>query len=361
MQAIRRRCPRISIDAVIWLLVGTCAFDGTVNGDEPKLPSVSAASVRRVFHNGEHNAFTDLAQFRGKYYLTFRSCPDGHMVHPSSSIIVLRSDDGQSWSPVNQFRVPQRDPRDPHFLNFQGQLFVFTGTWYCGDSTPKTRDLNEHLGYAAWTEDGATWHDPAMLEGTYGHYVWRAATDGKKAYLCGRRKREFRRSDEPEPAAVESALLASDDGLVWSKVGLFQTEHGDETAFMFEPEGGILAVARGGGRQNAQLCRSRPPYREWQRSDLGRQVGGPLVARWQRHLLVAGRKTLGEPRTSLYWLVGGQLHESIELPSSGDNSYPGFVDLGNGRAMLSYYSSHERDAKDRPITAIYLADLNLRE
>ena len=50
------------------------------------LPQVNVASVQRVFHNGEHNAFTDLIRYKGLYYLTFRSCPDGHMVHPTSSI-----------------------------------------------------------------------------------------------------------------------------------------------------------------------------------------------------------------------------------------------------------------------------------
>ena len=58
-----------------------------------ELPMVEVTNVRRVFHNGQHNAFTDLVQFQGKFYLTFRSCPDGHMVHPTSSIIILSSDD----------------------------------------------------------------------------------------------------------------------------------------------------------------------------------------------------------------------------------------------------------------------------
>jgi len=49
------------------------------------------------------------------------------------------------------------------------------------------------------------------------------------------------------------------------------------------------------------------------------------------------------------------------LPSGGDNSYPGFVELAPGRALVSYYSSHERDASGKPITAIYLAELVLEE
>jgi hypothetical protein len=198
-----------------------------------------------------------------------------------------------------------------------------------------------------------------MLEGTYGHYVWRAAAHGDRAYLCGRRKHEFARSDEAEPRSVESALLESRDGLTWSKVGLFQEHNGDETAFLFEPDGSILAVARGGDGTSAELCRANAPYHQWQRSTLGRQVGGPLIARWGERLLVGGRKTIGDARTALYWLAGNQLHEIAELPSGGDNSYPGFVALDATHGLLSYYSSHERDAKGKPITAIYLADLSI--
>ena len=156
-------------------------------------PQVRVSQVRRAFHNGEHNAFTDLVRFRDRFYLTFRSCPDGHMVHPTASVIVLSSPDGQQWEQVHQFRVEKRDTRDPHFLVFQDRLFVYTGTWYSGKTTiaPADYDMNLQLGYAVWSDDGQAWHGPTMLEGTFGHYVWRAATDGKHAYLCGRRKLDF--------------------------------------------------------------------------------------------------------------------------------------------------------------------------
>ena len=85
-----------------------------------KLPEVRVSNVRRVFYNGQHNAFTDLIRFKGKFYLTFRSCPDGHMVHPTSSIIILASDDAKKWEQVHRFSVAKRDTRDPYFLAFKG-------------------------------------------------------------------------------------------------------------------------------------------------------------------------------------------------------------------------------------------------
>ena len=356
MTSLFRRC------AILVAATALLSWPEAAHPANPDLPKVRVESVRRVFHNGEHNAFTDLVRYKRKFYLTFRSCPDGHMVHPTSSIVVLSSEDGREWKQVHRFSVAKRDVRDPHFLVFKEQLFVYTGTWYCGDSSPEVLKTNLHLGYAAWTEDGKRWHGPKMLEGTYGHYIWRAAEFGGKAYLCGRRKREFAESATREERNVltESALLESDDGLIWRTAGFFQERYGNETAFLIEQDGSILAVARSGSGRNAQVLRSRPPYQQWDRRDLDRYIGGPLLAKWAGHYLVGGRKSItGEPRTSLYWFVNNVLHEFAELPSAGDNSYPGFLELSPTRAIVSYYSTHEKDQAGEPITAIYLADLVL--
>ncbi len=342
------------------LIIMSCFTAITVHADE--LPKVRLVSVERIFDNGEHNAFTDMCRFNGKYYIVFRSCPDGHMVYPSSSIIIIASDDGKKWEQVHQFNVLMRDVRDPHFLIFQDKLFVYTGTWHCKHryANSEDRDINLHLGYGVWSSDGGKWSEPQMLDGTFGHYIWRAATYNGKAYLCGRRLREFAvvpRSDESKKF-IEAAMLESDDGLIWRKAALFQELHGDETAFLFEADGSVLAVAR--QDTNAQLLRARPPYKEWDRNGLGRYIGGPLVTKWNEHYLVGGRKLVdGVKTTVFYWLVNDQLHECIALPSGGDNSYPGFVELSDNRALVSYYSSHENDEKGQPITAIYLAVLEI--
>jgi hypothetical protein len=345
--------------ATVLCSIVVCASTLSTAGETPQ---VRVSNVRRVFHNGEHNAFTDLVRFRKRYYLTFRSCPDGHGVHPTASIVILASDDARQWQQVHQFNVPRRDTRDPHFLVFRDKLFVYTGTWYCGERspTPAEYDLNLHLGYAAWSEDGQQWHSPIMLEGTFGHYIWRATSFDGHAFLCGRRKVGFDVRPRGEGRQVKSLMLESDDGLVWRKRAVFQEIQGDETAFLFEPDGKIVAIGRR-GRSNAQLLQSLPPYERWNRQDLDRYIGGPLLARWGGRYVVGGRKTVGGdgPKTSMYWLVQDQLHEFAELPSGGDTSYPGFVELSPTQAVMSWYSSHEKNQDGQVITAIYLADLEI--
>ena len=320
------------------------------------LPAIHIDSVRTVRQDANHNAFTDLCRYRDRFYLAFRSCPDGHAV-ALSQIVILSSEDGENWTEAFSFDVPGRDPRDPHFLEFKGSLFVYTGTWL----VPKggqPLNLNDHLGYAVWSEDGKDWEAPRSLVGTYGHYLWRAATYRERAYLCGRRRRGFEADieSEKEPLTIESAMMESEDGLVWRFRAFFAEEYGDETAFLFEQDGAILAIVRDGDGKRARVCRSSPPWVDWTRTPLDRNVGGPLIVRWGDRYLVGGRKqnAEGEPRMALYWLVDNELVEVAELPSGGDCSYPEFVQLDEERALLSYYSSHEGP------TSIYLTELSLR-
>lgn len=323
--------------------------------------SIQIDSIQTIVDDGLHNAFTDLCQFNGDLYLTYRACPEGHMLFTSSRIVVLRSRDGGSWEEVYRFGVPDRDVRDPHFLVFDNKLFVYSGTWWVHPEGEE-RDVNHHVGYCAWSEDGSTWQGPQMLNGTHGYYIWRAATHDGVAYLNGRRVRDFavitERSQRNE--AMESWLLRSENGFDWQPIGLMQPDHGDETAILFEEDGSALALARSMALKPAQVCRARPPYTEWTRIDLDRYVGGPMLAQWGDGYLVGGRKMIERERpvTTLYWLKDDQLHEITELPSGGDNSYPGFVALSPQQGLLSFYSSHEGSGNSQAPSAIYLAKLS---
>jgi hypothetical protein len=344
---------------VVSLLIAIVAGGGAPASIAAGAPAVQVENIRRAFHNGEHNAFTDLIRWRGKFWLTFRSCPDGHGVFPTASVVVLSSSDAKTWRQEHRFSVVERDTRDPHFLIFGDKLFIYTGTAHVGKEGKRGTDWNAHFGYATWTADGSTWSSAQALEGTYGHYIWRAAAHGGKAYLCARRWKEQRPGEDR--ATMEAALLESDDGLRWRFVSLIQETLGNETALRIEPDGKLIGVSRA-GPDFAVLSHSRPPYRDWTRRNLPGYIGGPVLAHWGERLVVGGRRTTPPgPRTQLMWLDGSQLTAFAELPSAGDNSYPGFVEYGDGRALVAWYSTHEKGADGKAFTAIYLADLTLKK
>jgi hypothetical protein len=350
--------PHHSSTKLISLILATVAFFATVFS-ETQAVDVSVKNVRPVFNNGEHNAFTDLTWFKGHIYLTFRSCPDGHMVFPTSQIIVLKSSTGKDWSQVHSFSVKNRDTRDPHFAQLNGVLFVYTGTWYCGPNKPKLRNINQMVGYGVSTQDGKQWSTSFMLEGTYGHYVWRTATYNNQVYMCARRTRDFAEvtSLQERSKLLQSRILASDDGKRFLPVGTFQEKDGDETAFMFDDAGTITAIARR-GRGTAELITLSANLQVSTRRDLDRYIGGPFIGRFGDHTLVAGRNIVnGVSKMVICTLNDGKLENLCELPAGGDCSYPGMIQLCPGCVLVSYYSSHETDDEGEPMTNIYLAEL----
>ena len=348
--------PRSS-QMIVLILIAIGLFS-PISG-ETQAVEVSLTNVRPVFNNGEHNAFTDLTWFKGNIYLTFRSCPDGHMVFPTSRIIVLKSAAGKNWSQVHSFSVNNRDTRDPHFAQLNGELFVYTGTWYCGPNKPTLRNINQMVGYGVRTKDGKQWSSSFMLEGTYGHYVWRTATYKNHVYMCGRRTRDFAEvaTLHERSKLLQSQILASEDGKRFLPVGTFQEKDGDETAFMFGDSGSITAVARR-GRGTAELITLSADFQVTSRNELDRYIGGPFIGRFGDHTLVAGRNIVnGVSKAVVCALVAGKLKNLCELPSGGDCSYPSMIQLCPGCVLVSYYSSHENDDDGKPMTNIYLAEL----
>ena len=157
-------------------------------------------------------------------------------------------------------------------------------------------------------------------------------------------------------------MLESDDGLVWKKRAYFQETAGDETAFLFEDDGSVLAVGRNGGGGNAQLLRSKPPYTDWVRKDLdrsdrraadcevGRRTFSSADARRRRK---ADRRlrSAGSSATSCRSSPSCRAAATIRIRASSSSR--------RIARLVSYYSSHERDDAGKPITAIYLTELTL--
>ncbi len=336
-------------------------------------PTIQVDSIRCVFSDGNHNGFPDLIRFGDRFYLAMRCNPVGHLGLEGTSARILSSLDGVEWTEVLHFDVPGRDLRDLHFVVHSGTLFVYVAGWLVEDVR---YEYNHLLGFCVYSSDGTNWIGPTHLEGTLGHFVWRAVTHNGKVYLNARRKRGFAFTDDAalSDRLNESTLMESDDGLRFRPVIHFPQEGGDETAFQFEEGGTVLAIMRtvGPPPHNAVFWRASPPYTDWTRALLHRFIGGPMLARWGDRYLVGGRRFDGEQasgtdnvRTSVGWLEGlapgetPHLVEGIDLPSGGDTSYTNFVALSDTEGLLAYYSSHEGSGtKDAP-ASVYVARLRL--
>ena len=75
-------------------LTATCLFAIAVAGlGAAGAPEI--VSVKRIWDEAPHNAFTDLIRFHRRWYCTFREA-DGH-VKGDGKLRVLESGDGDNW------------------------------------------------------------------------------------------------------------------------------------------------------------------------------------------------------------------------------------------------------------------------
>jgi hypothetical protein len=301
---------------------------------EPTRPEL--VEVRKIWDRAPHNAFTDLARFRDRWYCVFRE-GQGH-VSPDGAVRVLTSADGTSWESAALLRSDRADLRDPKvsvtpegrlLLNAAGALHRPAGF--------------THQSFAWFSADGRDWAEPVEVADP-NYWLWRVTWHDKSAYgvgyECGKRK--------------DVRLYRSADGRkyeTWVEK-LYDQGSPNETALAFRPDGTCLCLLRRDeGPATGLLGVARPPYREWAWKDLGRRVGGPNLI-----LLPDGRPVAvvrlydGKVRTAVCGVDAdaGKLEELLPLPSGGDTSYAGLV-WHEGRLWVSYYSSHEGKA------SIYLA------
>jgi len=294
---------------------------------------VRVTRARKVFSDGKHNAFTGIAAVRDKVFIAFRSGPDhGSM---DGAIKVIASADSETWDLMAELRNPApSDLRDPKVVAFGESLLLF-----CGER----RAMDSHRTSLVFrSTDGKTFGEPQAVRGLpEGHWLWHVQPCADRLYGAA-----YRHQDN----SFIVALYASADGLDWEWVADFPVS-GGETYLDFDREGVLWALARhddpGSGDHIPALCVAEPPYTKFcsvRRLPLDLQ--GPMIKRLEGGCVIVcrqwdapGRRNL---RTDLFWLGDGQdLRRIRSLPSGGDTSYAGWLDQGEGRALISYYSSHE--------------------
>ena len=289
---------------------------------------IRVTRARRVFADGKHNAFTGIAAAHGKVFITFRSA-ENHMTL-DGAIKVIASEDTESWQVVTDLRRPEADLRDPKVVAFGESLMVF-----CGER----RGDGAFQSLVAQSRDGATFGEPEALRGLpEGRWLWHVRPLGDRLYGAAYP------SGKDEYAV---SLYSSADGLAWEWVSDFPVP-GNEVYLDFDQEGILWALVRDDHRGCIPtLCTAEPPYSRFRSiTRLPMKLQGPMLKRLNGGCVIVcrqwdapGRRNL---RTDLFWLEDGQdLRRIRSLPSGGDTSYAGWLDQGGGRALLSYYSSHE--------------------
>src|SRR3954454_24458511 len=94
-----------------WFLCVAALFPLAPAAAVADAPVPVLVSVEKIWDAGKHNAFTDLARWRGKWYCTFRES-EAH-VGGDGGLRVLESADGRAWESVALITENGVDLRDP--------------------------------------------------------------------------------------------------------------------------------------------------------------------------------------------------------------------------------------------------------
>lgn len=284
--------------------------------------------VRKLYSDGRHNAFTGISRFGDHTYVVFRNAT-GHIA-PDGAAQVLRTADPygpvDAWEPVHRCAVDGLDLRDPKLVAYDGRLLVYTGAKQDGVCTPMVIQ----------SVDGVTYDGPIPCKGVDNRWLWYFAQHNGALYGTA-----YEAGDE-----YHVLLARSDDGETWEPVVDFPTP-GNEVAIDFDDDGRLYALLRSGSAGSIPTyCVAEPPYEAFAEvRQLPVKLQGPMIKRLDGGCVLIARNwslRRWNVRTEIFWLPdGGDLQSLRWLPSGGDTSYAGWLDTGPGKALVSYYSSHE--------------------
>lgn len=309
--------------------------------------------VRKIYDDGMHNMTTDIAFWKGRYYVCFHNAYTH--VSPEGKVIVLVSDDLEHWNvagvPINTIG----DDRDPHFAVTDDRLFIYSGTLIVreGETTNvgeiPPRDL---WTFCCYTDDGVEWSDPVVVY-KKNNWLW-APVAFEDAFYCV----SYLDCPLENREDWRALLVRSENGINWEYVGSIIDHHTPtESALRMLPDGSMQAVIRNESDEiGTFLGRSSPPFSEWETWGIEETIQSPEIVEVGGRAFVAGRSFTQSPngngrvaRTSLWRLGERDVEHVITVPSGGDTAYPGLIASDDGSILMSYYSKHtEADTMDPP-------------
>ena len=348
-------------------------------------------SIKKIYGDGRHNAFTDIEYWKGHYYVSFRNA-GGH-VHPGDhgKILIIRSSDLSTWKLCKQIST-KGDDRDPKLLNMGKELGVFFGSslpkepgqfliWKNVDKESGEGSTREVQSYAAFTSAGTAWSSPCPI---YEHNFWLWQVEHLQDFFYGtaynHEKSITKLARSVNGRDWKTISVLSPNGIRCSEAGLWITEK----------ERMYVVIRR--GSSPAFLAQSEPPYKKWKFTELNYTVQASIIRPVEDKLWVAGRaysrqlplsmmtsklsqekievlSHFGEPFTkisqdyctAIWQLIDNHLEPILVLPSIGDCAYPGLL-VEKDRVLMSYYSQHDIDKGPEPAPGeipneIYLAEI----
>ena len=312
-------------------------------------------SIEKVWGDGTwHCAFTSIVEFKGRYYISFREY-DSHIFNSKGDaegrIRIISSKNGKKWQSVALISKEGYDLRDPKLSVTPDNRLMVT----VGGSIYRNKVLVGCEPQVIFSADGNEFSEPSPIKldskakSTH-DWLWRVTWHEGVAYGVSYSKKENNK--------WELYLYKGTDGINYDLVSHLDCDgFPNETTVRFLEDGRMaLLIRRDNGDRHNIWATSAAPFTDWTMTKTASHMGGPdFIVLGEDKIVAGGRTTfMGAPQTTLFTgNDAGRFIEKITLPSAGDNSYPGFLRVGD-ELWVSYYSCHETE---RP--SIYLAKIPL--
>ena len=346
-------------------------------------------SIDTIYHDGEHNAFTGIVQWRDKYWVCFRNATSHRSLE--GRICVISSPDLKEWSSPSVPVDTPEDNRDPKLFLLGDRLYVTSMTVKRSFEFPETYSgeiLTEDLfSLVSYTDDGTSWAEPQRVWEPF-KGIWWAEPHGDRVYGSGYRcepvddrGNTLRGSSHRRVDSAE--LVTSTDGLEWKTLCVISRDRRPtECAIAFLPDGRAVGFLRHDAEDAPfpEILVAEPPYDRWETvykfpyatngPCLG-MVGGTLVAASRAFLEwdstppeVVGLADPGAVRGLQVMTVDVDKGEVVpELVVScpphpeddwPDVSYAGILDLGERRFAMCYYEGLKMGHSDIKLARLRL-------
>lgn len=319
-----------------------------------------------VVRDGMHNGFTDLQYWQGCYWVGYRKGASHASIDGTATISF--SGDRSRFREAAKLRVAG-DNRDPKLFPLsENRMAAYFPSWTRGVAK---HDLQQYISF---TDNGIDWEKPTPILPPR-QWLWRIRKhEGRYYGLIQNLEGDWSNGHNPH----QLDLAVSDDLLEWTVLTRIGEPYGlNESDIFWQANGEAWIVARSAVRDGSSFFASaRAPYTDWAVKELGPMVHAPIFLQHDGALYVAGRchpASTGNPvfpypgaSLGIWQVEKGEITPVLQIPATGDCSYPGLIKDSEGRICLTYYSQHAYlmgiltfpESTDRPAD-VYFAELEL--
>ena len=315
---------------------------------------IPSEGIPESVHIQKANNNLDLIEYRGRYYLAFRTAPN-HFASKKTMIYVLSSSDLKEWELEKQVHL-SNDLREPRFAIFKNTLFLyyFEGGRKAWKFEPKHLYMSFKTSYGHWSEDHMT--------GLDGYIPWRLRVHKDVLYMSAYYGKNAYNKD-----SVDLRLFTSENGIKFKPISdepqIMHPLGIGEGEFIFDNNGDIWGVARSEFDGSHTFHAKRDALHQWTTKHSEFKYDSSLLFEKDGDIFLIARRNLdGDGRyvrkpgkhnrnllrysftkktTAIFKLDKANMSWTHlrDFKSTGDTAFPALVKNDDGSFLLMNYSS----------------------